>query len=234
MGRCPGLPGDSPGRRRPRTRPRHVTALPPAVGARGTRRGSPGQGTGRVTARPLGTPGTAHCPTGGPDQPEDAAASGTRVRAAEAMEHVTAWDALRSETRAPHDRKRGLGRDVGGRHLCTGPHGGPGCGRQEEFIPSHSEQLPGDICQTWWIACVRVCMRACTRACMRVCVRVCGGGNCANSLGNKVFNLRDTSMQPDSQEIRPQIGNISSISRCILFLKICFFFLPRHKRTNTL
>lgn len=112
-----------------------------------------------------------------------------------------------------------------------GPHGGPGCGRQEEFIPSHSEQLPGDICQTWWIACVRVCMRACTRACMRVCVRVCVGGNCANSLGNKVFNLRDTSMQPDSQEIRPQIGNISLISRCILFLKICFvfFFYPDTK-----
>lgn len=111
-----------------------------------------------------------------------------------------------------------------------GPHGGPGCGRQEEFIPSHSEQLPGDICQTWWIACVRVCMRACTRACMRVCVRVCGGGNCANSLGNKVFNLRDTSMQPDSQEIRPQIGNISSISRCILFLKICCFFFTQTQK----
>lgn len=71
--------------------------------------------------------------------------------------------------------------------------------------------------------CVCVCVHVRVHACACACVCV-WGGNCANSLGNKVFNLRDTSMQPDSQEIRPQIGNISSISRCILFLKIWFFF----------
>lgn len=175
MGRCPGLPGDSPGRRRPRTWPRHVTAPPPAAGARGTRRGSPGQGSGRVTARPLGTPGTAHCPTGGPDQPEDAAASGTGVRAAEAMEHVTAWDALRSETRAPHDRKRGLGRDVGGRHLCTGTARRAGLRPPGRIYPKplrtaawgHLSNVVDCVC-----ACVYACMYACMHARVRACVCV--------------------------------------------------------------
>lgn len=77
--------------------------------------------------------------------------------------------------------------------------------------------------------CVCVCVHVRVHACACACVCV-WGGNCANSLGNKVFNLRDTSMQPDSQEIRPQIGNISSISRCILFLKICCFFFTQTQK----
>lgn len=188
-GRCPAcrrggtracggqMPGPSRGQPGTTTSKDMATARDSATPSGGSAWDPPRlSGSGRVTARPLGTPGTAHCPTGGPDQPEDAAASGTGVRAAEAMEHVTAWDALRSETRAPHDRKRGLSRDVGGRHLCTGTARRAGLRPPGRIYPKplrtaawgHLSNVVDCVC-----ACVYACMYACMHARVRACV--CGG-----------------------------------------------------------